>query len=295
MMKLSATGLALGFLMAAFHAPQPVASLSQGDIATILDAHNRLRARHGAPPLTWSDSLANAAQSWANQCRMEHSHGKFGENLAWGSSSWRAAVEESWYKGEIGAFNFAKAQFSLNTGHFTQIVWRDTKRIGCGFNPCPSLPIHPMYVCEYDPPGNVIGAFAQNVLRPLSSIGIGGARLSGGTGGKVQNAPAPPQAKPAATKPSNPKGEIQRNPANRPQQGTAPVQTVVKTAKPVVVVVKARPQGYAKKAKKAKKGKGKRPKAKGRKMKNKGAHASKPYRSRHYGYRRVRAHPRTGL
>lgn len=33
-----------------------------------LNAHNNLRAQHGAAPLVWDDSLASAAQDWANKC-----------------------------------------------------------------------------------------------------------------------------------------------------------------------------------------------------------------------------------
>jgi len=50
-----------------------------------LDRHNAARAAHGAPALTWSNDLANAALSWASGCKFKHSGGtlgRFGENLA---------------------------------------------------------------------------------------------------------------------------------------------------------------------------------------------------------------------
>jgi uncharacterized protein YkwD len=34
----------------------------------VLDAHNKARARHGAPPLSWDNTLAQAAYDWANRC-----------------------------------------------------------------------------------------------------------------------------------------------------------------------------------------------------------------------------------
>ena len=64
-----------------------VASLSAGSIMIerrapvlddVLNAHNDFRAQHGAAPLTWSDTLANAAQSWADRCVFEHSGGAVG-------------------------------------------------------------------------------------------------------------------------------------------------------------------------------------------------------------------------
>lgn len=59
-------------------------STPSSDIQAYLDAHNTLRAKHGAVALSWSDTLAKAAQTWANNCVFEHSGGKvgpYGENL----------------------------------------------------------------------------------------------------------------------------------------------------------------------------------------------------------------------
>ncbi|KAK1218556.1 hypothetical protein PQX77_018760, partial [Marasmius sp. AFHP31] len=53
-------------------------------LTDVLNAHNDFRAQHGAAALTWSDTLANAAQNWADRCVFEHSGGAvgpYGENL----------------------------------------------------------------------------------------------------------------------------------------------------------------------------------------------------------------------
>ena len=48
--------------------------------------------------------------------------------------------------------------FTAATGHFTQVVWKSTTGLGCGFNAgCR------MYVCNYSPPGNFLGQFDANV------------------------------------------------------------------------------------------------------------------------------------
>lgn len=39
-------------------------------------------------------------------------------------------------------------------GHYTQIVWRATRNVGCGVA---SDPEREIWVCEYDPPGNYVG------------------------------------------------------------------------------------------------------------------------------------------
>ena len=130
-------------------------------------AHNEVRAKHCAPPLTWSKKLADVAQNWANTlrdkgCVFGHSPGaKYGENLAAGTEG---ALDPSstvamWYD-EIKGYKFPNGGFSMTTGHFTQTVWRSTKQVGCGHVTCKGNDI---YVCNYDPPGNVTNAFATNV------------------------------------------------------------------------------------------------------------------------------------
>jgi pathogenesis-related protein 1 len=51
---------------------------SSSDIDQYLSAHNTVREQHGAADLTWNDTLASAAQQWANGCIFEHSGGSLG-------------------------------------------------------------------------------------------------------------------------------------------------------------------------------------------------------------------------
>ena len=46
-----------------------------------LDAHNKVRALHGAPTLKYSDELASAASKWVDVCIWEHSKGKVGKDM----------------------------------------------------------------------------------------------------------------------------------------------------------------------------------------------------------------------
>jgi uncharacterized protein YkwD len=50
-------------------------SAPNSDAQGMLDAHNKRRALHGVDPLTWSDTLASFAQSYASNCVFEHSGG----------------------------------------------------------------------------------------------------------------------------------------------------------------------------------------------------------------------------
>lgn len=141
----------------------------------ILDRHNMHRADHCAPPLQWSPKLAAVAQSWADSlkqagCAFEHSkQSPYGENLSFfapaGSSS-PDDVATGWYN-EVSAYDFTKGAFGFNTGHFTQVVWRGTQSVGCGQSECNG---GELWVCNYDPPGNMSGAFGQNV-RPTGCAG----------------------------------------------------------------------------------------------------------------------------
>jgi hypothetical protein len=51
---------------------------SAADEQAYLDAHNSVRAQHGAVPLTWNDDAAAKAQQWANGCVFQHSGGTLG-------------------------------------------------------------------------------------------------------------------------------------------------------------------------------------------------------------------------
>jgi len=133
----------------------------------LVDAHNRVRAKHCAGPLAWSPKLAQVAQQWANSlrdqgCAFGHSKGSYGENLAAGSTGILdpESVVKMWYD-EVAQYKFPNGGFSMKTGHFTQVVWRATTHVGCGHSQCKGMDI---WVCEYDPAGNWEGQYRENVL-----------------------------------------------------------------------------------------------------------------------------------
>ncbi|KAK4052525.1 hypothetical protein OIO90_004292 [Microbotryomycetes sp. JL221] len=140
-----------------------------------LEAHNKFRKMHGVADLIWSDKLAQAAQKWFEVCEWEHSKGKvgpYGENLfAVSASGIRDPTGgvESWYN-EIEDYDFATGKFSMGTGHLTQVLWKGTKSLGCHIGDCDLAMwdgMNTYFVCEYEPPGNVMGAFQENVPPPL--------------------------------------------------------------------------------------------------------------------------------
>lgn len=128
--------------------------------SAIVDAHNAVRTRVGVPPLVWSQQLAAVAQEWANNLmathRFAHSAGnRYGENLYMmsGATASPAQVVGAWAE-EARGYDNRSGHCSGVCGHYTQIVWRTTRAVGCGVASDSNREI---WVCEYDPPGNVIG------------------------------------------------------------------------------------------------------------------------------------------
>jgi uncharacterized protein YkwD len=110
------------------------------------------------PPLTWSSDLAAVAQSWANRCQFEHSHNQYGENLyANGGNATPADVVKDWVS-EKADYDYATNSCSSGAqcGHYTQVVWAKSIRLGCGVANC-SGTWKQIWVCNYDPAGNYEG------------------------------------------------------------------------------------------------------------------------------------------
>lgn len=135
------------------------------DFATnILDAHNEKRALHSAPDLSWSTTLYDYAQAYADKyvCDSDlvHSGGEYGENLAVGYATGVSALE-AWYS-EGDGYDYSTATV---LDHFTQVVWKSTTKLGCGYKLCSGGVYNGLYViCSYDPAGNFVGEGLENVL-----------------------------------------------------------------------------------------------------------------------------------
>lgn len=123
-------------------------------------AHNSYRAPVKVPALRWSSSLAARAQQWANtliqrQTFAPRRDGLFGENLyeVVNGRATPAEVLKAWVS-EKANYHYDSNSCSARCGHYTQVVWRDTKEVGCGVARDARREV---WVCNYDPPGNVVG------------------------------------------------------------------------------------------------------------------------------------------
>ncbi|MBV9176519.1 MAG: hypothetical protein JO297_05730 [Nitrososphaeraceae archaeon] len=161
------------------------AQTNQSLESKILEVHNSERAAVGVAPLTWSSSLAAAAQAWAEHLattkQFKHDTVNvggvcpgptcIGENIAgffndvsgkdqWGNDQGQAkwVAEKSLYPG--GPSFYA-------VGHYTQMVWANTKQVGCGTAP-PSPGGHALsiLVCRYEPGGNMPGELPYPAAAP---------------------------------------------------------------------------------------------------------------------------------
>ncbi|GAM87559.1 hypothetical protein ANO11243_055860 [Dothideomycetidae sp. 11243] len=157
-----------------------------------MDRHNLHRANHGADAVHWDPKLERAAMKSAQRCTFAHFMGEnglsYGQNLALGLPATQIAdiVTSQWYS-EVNAYagDYGQADPNMsdfgNWGHFTQVVWKNTARIGCATWHCDSVatsatdptPLSAAYggditYCNYEGPGNYVGEFAANVGMPQS-------------------------------------------------------------------------------------------------------------------------------
>ncbi len=153
--------------------PRPAnASAEPTAVAGITAAHNRVRARVGVPPLQWNPGLAEVARRWANACvdreaprgMIDHSPGRsdlfpgpLGENLHATTAPAPNPVEavDDW-AAEAKDYDHERntCRGGALCGHYTQVVWRTTREVGCAVVLCPRLRFRGTLVCNYWPAGN---------------------------------------------------------------------------------------------------------------------------------------------
>ncbi|XP_031481898.1 pathogenesis-related protein 1A-like [Nymphaea colorata] len=146
--------LGLGMLIHGIHA--------QSSPQDFVDAHNAARAQVGVGPISWDDTVAAYAQNYANQrigdCNMIHSRGPYGENLFGGfGKDYSAADAVNLWIAEASDYDYATNTCATGKEcrHYTQVVWRNSVRLGCAKVTCNNGAI--FITCNYDPRGNFRG------------------------------------------------------------------------------------------------------------------------------------------
>ena len=139
-----------------------------------LDAHNAYRRKHHVGPLKLNKDICVIAQNYAEKLANEIGHLKhsencyhddiLGENLHYceGMEVTGKKKKKNWY-GENRKHNYS-GDWIEGTGHFTQIVWKETTEVG--FGKCENKRGRIFVVGNYYPAGNVLGFFKYNVFKP---------------------------------------------------------------------------------------------------------------------------------
>ena len=156
--------------------------LTQDQINAFVDAHNQARSgpltpppSPPLPPVSWDAILADSVYTYATRCQgttglLSHNanrstdyqalggSGYVGENI-YGSSGRGGATPDAamaLWMSEASSYDYASGNIG-SAGHYTQVVWRDSVRIGCAIVDCPALTYHNTVICDYAPGGNITG------------------------------------------------------------------------------------------------------------------------------------------
>ncbi|HET7844600.1 MAG TPA: CAP domain-containing protein [Xanthomonadales bacterium] len=147
---------------------QPAPRAAKGQLAPaererLLALHNRCREtaaptpKPALPALEWNDEAAKVAQRWADRCVFEHNRkrGDYGENIAFYTRPAIDGLALLWLA-EARDYSWQRDRCTTGRvcGHYTQVVSRRTTSVGCAAAKCP---FGRYLVCDYAPPGNLIG------------------------------------------------------------------------------------------------------------------------------------------
>ncbi|NWI88949.1 GLIP1 protein, partial [Pitta sordida] len=141
-------------------------------------AHNTFRSKVKPAAsnmfhMSWDAALAKTAKAWAKKCRFEHNpnrkmpgkmHPTFprvGENIWTGTAtifSVDAAISD-WFN-EVSSYDFSTNMCTARCGHYTQVVWAESYKVGCAVHFCSTVEKFSKvskaahFVCNYGPAGN---------------------------------------------------------------------------------------------------------------------------------------------
>ncbi|NXK47899.1 GLIP1 protein, partial [Chauna torquata] len=158
--------------------PQTLPDIGDAEfIEECVRAHNRFRSGVNPPAsnmlyMSWDPDLAKTAKGWAKRCQFKHNtylkkpgqaHPRFasvGENIWTGSLSIfsvQGAIT-SWYK-EVSDYTYSTNSCRRVCGHYTQIVWAQSYKVGCAVHFCPTVAYFSgtnaaLFICNYAPAGN---------------------------------------------------------------------------------------------------------------------------------------------
>lgn len=130
----------------------------------IINLHNAFRravqpAASDMLEMSYSEQLGASSQAWVEKCDLDHGSPstrmlngyELGENLfdATARFSWTQVIS-AWHK-EVERYSYPYG-LNMSTGHYVQIVWNSSYKVGCGVALCPGNVY--FYACHYFRAGN---------------------------------------------------------------------------------------------------------------------------------------------
>nr|Q2XXQ5.1 RecName: Full=Cysteine-rich venom protein DIS2; Short=CRVP; AltName: Full=Cysteine-rich secretory protein DIS2; Short=CRISP-DIS2; Flags: Precursor [Dispholidus typus]AAZ75596.1 CRISP-DIS2 [Dispholidus typus] len=141
----------------------------------IVDKHNAFR-RSVRPTasnmlrMEWYSEAASNAERWAYRCILDHSPktSRILNGIKCGENIYMSSIPMTWidiiklWHDEYKNFIYGVGANPPGSviGHYTQIVWYKSYRVGCAASYCPSSSYNYFYVCQYCPAGNFAGLTA---------------------------------------------------------------------------------------------------------------------------------------
>jgi hypothetical protein len=137
----------------------------------LLAAHNRERTDAGLPAMRWNPALAQDAAQWGEELAaiddIEHSPDNPEDDEPQGENLWLGTSGYFTPEQMVGMWVEEKRHFVprpiplssrtgnfADVGHYTQVMWRDTRQVGCALAKGQENEI---LVCRYSAAGNVEG------------------------------------------------------------------------------------------------------------------------------------------
>ncbi|XP_024149654.1 peptidase inhibitor 16 isoform X1 [Oryzias melastigma] len=168
MMGLRTAPLCARLLLVALLVPGTWSVLDDEQEELLVELHNHYRGQVSPSaaamlPLKWDGNLKVIAESYASKCSWQHNPDleDTGENLFAGTGhlDLREAVEKWFLERLYYTYGNNSCDDDMMCGHYTQMVWADTHRIGCAVHLCNTVEqlewtdVH-LLVCNYFPAGN---------------------------------------------------------------------------------------------------------------------------------------------
>lgn len=158
-------------LLGALVLPGAWSFLTEEQEELLVELHNHYRgvvspSASAMLPLRWDPSLKLIAEGYAAKCIWNHNPEleDTGENLFVGTGALDLRVAlEKWFLEHLDyEYNNNSCDEDKMCGHYTQMVWADTHRVGCAFHLCNQMEgldweRVSFLVCNYYPAGNYEG------------------------------------------------------------------------------------------------------------------------------------------